>query len=102
MSTPFKRKSTFSVTVSYVPLASDPADLSSTTVTSSVMDGNGNLYTGAITKAVDNRSFTVIITAANTSLWTLGENFWDVKFIYAWRTFYSATEILEVEESYTP
>lgn len=102
MSTPFKRGSTFIYQVPYIPDADDPQDLSATTVTSSVRDGNGVGYTGAVVVAGDSLSFTVTITAANTALWPLALAYWDVKFVYNGVTFYSATETFDIIDNITP
>lgn len=96
----FKRGSTFTATVVYIPSASDPADLSSVTVTSSI-NVDGTEYIGTVTKAVDNMSFTVVHTAAVTATFTLGGAEWDAKFVYSSTTFYSATEGFLITDNIT-
>lgn len=94
----FTRGDTFSMYVPYVPGPNDPANLSATTVTSSVLVGNSvaTLATvpATVTKAGDNKSFTVVIAAAVTALWPLGNMQWNVKFVYSGVTFSSDTETL--------
>jgi hypothetical protein len=99
---PFKRGSTFKATVSYVPGVTDPADLSSTTVTSDVRDKNGKLYVGTVVKAMDNLSFTVTIADTVTTNWPIAFAEWDVKFSYAGVIFYTDTVNLDVSDHITP
>lgn len=97
----FKRASTFTATVTYIPLATDPADLSATTVTSSI-EADGILYSGTVTKAGDNMSFTVVFTSAVSSGFCTGPILWDVKFVTGSVTFYSATETILCVDNITP
>jgi hypothetical protein len=101
----FKRGSTFSMTVTYVPGPSDPADLSATAVTSWVLAGNlqatSVLSVGAATIAGGSMSFTVVIASTVTATWPLGHALWDVKFVYAGVTFYAATETLMIVDNIT-
>jgi FlaG/FlaF family flagellin (archaellin) len=96
----FKRGTTFSATVTYTPAAGGPANLSSSTVTSSIKDAGGAEYDLTITIAGGGLSFTAVY-AGSTSAWALGNAKWDIKFVTAGSTFYSETLRLSVIEQVT-
>jgi hypothetical protein len=83
----FKRGTTFSATVTYTPAAGGPANLTSTTITSSI-------------KVVDGLSFTAVYSGS-TSAWAIGNAKWDIKFVTGGSTFYSETLRLSVIEQVT-
>jgi hypothetical protein len=85
---------TFSCTFTWTPGASGPANLLTTTLTSTFEDKDGNAYPMTITKAVDGLSFTVYY-AGDTSSWALGLGKWDIKFAFSASSI-SRTEIFRV------
>lgn len=85
---------TFSCTFTWTPGATGPANLLSTTLTSTLEDREGNTYPMTITKAVDGLSFTVAY-AGSTSSWALGLGKWDIKFVFS-STSISRTELFRV------
>jgi len=86
---------TFACTFSWTPGTSGPANLTATTISSSLEDRDGNVYPMTITKAGDGLSFTVAYTAGSTSSWALGLGKWDIKFVFPGSTI-SRSEILRV------
>lgn len=85
---------TFACTFTWTPGASGPANLLTTTLTSTFEDKDGNAYPMTITKAGDGLSFTVYY-AGSTSSWALGLGKWDIKFRFS-ATSISRTEIFRV------
>ena len=85
---------TFSCTFTWTPGASGPANLLTTTLTSTFEDKDGNAYPMTITKAGDGLSFTVTY-AGDTSSWALGLGKWDIKFAFSASSI-SRTEIFRV------
>jgi len=85
---------TFACTFTWTPGASGPADLLTTTISSSLEDRQMNVYTMTITKAVNGLSFTVTY-AGDTSNWAIGTARWDIKFVFPGSTV-SRTEIFRV------
>lgn len=85
---------TFSCTFTWTPGAAGPANLLTTTLTSTFEDKDGNAYNMTITKAGDGLSFTVYY-AGDTSSWALGVGKWDIKFAFSASSI-SRTEIFRV------
>lgn len=71
----------FACVFSWTPGETGPADLLTTTITSSLEDSANNSYGMTVTKAVDGLSFTVTY-AGSTANWALGLAKWDIKFVY--------------------
>ena len=95
----FKRGTTFAGTVTYTPATGGPANLLTTTVTSSIIDSAGQTYPTTITMAVDGLSFVSSYTP--TTGWSLGNARWDIKFAYGSTVFYSETMRLNVIDQVT-
>jgi len=77
----FKRGNTFACDFTWTPGAAGPANLSSTTIASSVKDTCGNEYDLTVAIAGDGLSFTTNYVG-DTSSWALGNAKWDVKFTF--------------------
>jgi hypothetical protein len=95
----FKRGTTFAGTVTYTPETGGPANLLTTTVTSSIIDYANNTYPCTITMAVDGLSF--VASYSPTANWSLGSARWDIKFAYGSTVFYSETMRLNVIDQVT-
>ena len=85
---------TFACTFTWTPGVDGPANLLTTTLTSSFEDRDGNVYPMTVTKAVDGLSFTVTYTG-DTSNWAIGLGKWDIKFAFS-STSISRSEIFRV------
>jgi endonuclease YncB( thermonuclease family) len=85
---------TFACTFTWTPGATGPADLLTTTITSSLEDRQSNVYDMTVTKAVDGLSFTVTY-AGSTADWAIGLGKWDIKFVFPGSTI-SRTELFRV------
>jgi hypothetical protein len=85
---------TFAATFSWTPGATGPANLLTTTLTSTVEDRAGKTYELTITKAGDGLSFTCTYPGS-TADWALGLGKWDIKFVFPGDTI-SRTEIFRV------
>ena len=88
------RGNTFACTFTWTPGATGPADLLTTTISSSLEDRQMNVYGMTVTKAVDGLSFTVTYSG-DTSNWAIGTPRWDIKFVFPGDTI-SRTEIFRV------
>ena len=76
------RGNTFACTFTWTPGASGPANLLTTTITSTFEDKQFNQYAMTITKAGDGLSFTVAYTGS-TADWAIGVGRWDIKFAFS-------------------
>jgi hypothetical protein len=76
------RGNTFACTFTWTPGASGPANLLTTTITSTFEDKQFNQYAMTITKAGDGLSFTVAYTGS-TADWAIGVGRWDIKFVFS-------------------
>ncbi len=85
---------TFACTFTWTPGATGPADLLTTTITSSLEDRQSNVYDMTVTKAVDGLSFTVTYPGS-TADWAIGLGKWDIKFVFPGSTI-SRTELFRV------
>lgn len=85
---------TFACTFTWTPGATGPANLLTTTITSTVEDKCGTQYPLTVTKAIDGLSFTVAY-AGDTADWPLGLANWDIKFVFPGSTV-SRSEIFRV------
>jgi hypothetical protein len=85
---------TFACTFSWTPGASGPANLLTTTITSTFEDKQFNQYAMTVTKAGDGLSFTVAYTGS-TADWAIGVGRWDIKFVFPGSTV-SRSEIFRV------
>jgi hypothetical protein len=90
----FKRGTSFAGTVTYTPDAGGPANLLTTTVTSTIVDSQWNEYPLTINMAVNGLSF--VATYPDSSDWALGVAKWDIKFNYGGSIFFSDTMRLDV------
>jgi len=95
----FKRGTTFAATVTYTPEAGGPANLLTTTVTSSVIDAFNATYPLTITMAGNGLSF--VASYSSTDAWALGSARWDVRFAYGTTVFYSETMRLNIIDQVT-
>jgi hypothetical protein len=95
----FKRGTTFAGTVTYTPETGGPANLLTTTVTSSIIDAANQVYPTTITMAGDGLSF--VASYSPTANWSLGSARWDIKFAYGTTVFYSETMRLNVIDQVT-
>lgn len=85
---------TFACSFVWTPGPSGPANLLTTTLSSTFEDKCGNQYPLTVTKAVDGLSFTVSYSG-DTSNWAVGLGRWDIKFAFS-STSISRTEIFRV------
>lgn len=85
---------TFACSFVWTPGPSGPANLLTTTLTSTLEDKCGNEYPLTVTKAGDGLSFTVSYSG-DTSNWAVGLGRWDIKFAFS-STSVSRTEIFRV------
>jgi hypothetical protein len=76
-----KRGNTFGCNFVWTPGASGPANLSATTIASTVKDAGGAEYDLTVTIAAGGLSFTTNYVG-DTSGWALGLAKWDVKFTF--------------------
>jgi hypothetical protein len=97
----FKRGTTYSATVTYTPAMGGPANLLSTTVTSTIVDFVNNAYPCTIVIANDGLSFVASLPATTTSVFALGLARSDIKFVYGGTTFFSDTFRLNIIEQVT-
>ena len=88
------RGNTFACTFTWTPGASGPANLLTTTLSSTFEDKQFNQYAMTVTKAGDGLSFTVAYPG-DTSSWAIGSGRWDIKFVFTGSTV-SRTEIFRV------
>ena len=88
------RGNTFACTFTWTPGATGPADLLTTTLSSTFEDKGLNEYAMTVTKAVDGLSFTVSY-AGDTADWAIGLGRWDIKFVFPGSTV-SRSEIFRV------
>jgi hypothetical protein len=86
---------TFACTFTWTPGATGPANLLTTTLSSSLEDRQGNVYAMTVTKAGDGLSFTVAYPGS-TADWALGLGRWDIKFVFPGSSI-SRTEIFRVQ-----
>jgi hypothetical protein len=75
------RGNSFACVFSWTPGASGPANLLTTTITSTFEDRQANQYPLTVTKAGDGLSFTVAYSG-DTSNWAIGTGRWDIKFVF--------------------
>jgi len=85
---------TFACTFTWTPGTSGPANLLTTTITSTLEDRDGSSYPMTVATAVDGLSFTVSY-AGDTSNWAIGLSRWDIKFVFPGSTV-SRSEIFRV------
>lgn len=85
---------TFACTFTWTPGTSGPADLLTTTLSSTLKDSQQNEYDMTVTTAIDGLSFTVEY-AGDTSDWATGLAKWDIKFVFPGSTV-SRSEIFRV------
>ena len=85
---------TFACTFTWTPGETGPADLLTTTLTSTFEDKQFNEYDMTVTKALDGLSFTVAYSG-DTSNWAIGLGRWDIKFVFPGSTV-SRSEIFRV------
>jgi hypothetical protein len=90
----FKRGTSFAGTVTYTPDAGGPANLLTTTVTSTIIDAQGNQYPLTIVMAGNGLSF--VASYPDSSAWAIGVAKWDIKFAHSGAAFYSNTMRLDV------
>ncbi len=97
----FKRGTSFAASCAYTPSAGAPANLTGTTITSSVVDSQHNQYDLTVTIAAGGMSFTAVY-GGDTSSWAIGLAKWDVRFEYGGAVFYTTTMRLDVIGEVTP
>jgi hypothetical protein len=85
----------FACSFVWTPGPSGPANLLTTTLTSTFEDKCGNQYPLTVTKALDGLSFTVSYPG-DTADWHVGLGRWDIKFAFS-STSISRTEIFRVQ-----
>jgi hypothetical protein len=85
---------TFACTFTWTPGATGPANLLTTTITSTFEDSARNPYDMTISVAGNGLSFTVTY-AGDTADWAVGLGKWDIKFVFPGSTV-SRTEIFRV------
>ena len=85
---------TFACTFTWTPGATGPANLLTTTISSSLEDRQSNVYAMTVTKAGDGLSFTVTYPGS-TADWAIGLGKWDIKFVFPGSTI-SRTELFRV------
>ena len=77
----FSRGGTFGCTWVWTPGEDEPADLTGTTISSTLRDRCGTEYEMTVTLAVDGLSFTTNYIGS-TSEWALGQANWDIRFVF--------------------
>ena len=77
----FSQGNTFACTFTWTPGATGPANLLTTTLSSTLIDKDGAEYDMTVTTAVNGLSFTVTY-AGDTSNWAIGLAKWDIKFVF--------------------
>jgi hypothetical protein len=88
---------TFACNFVWTPGTTGPANLLTTTLSSSFEDKCGRVYDFTITKALDGLSFNVTYDGS-TADWSLGLGRWDIKFVFPGSpTTTSRTEIFRVQ-----
>jgi hypothetical protein len=85
----------FACSFSWTPGTSGPANLLTTTLTSTVEDRAGKSYDLTITKALDGLSF-IVSYPGSTADWALGLGRWDIKFVFPGGSI-SRTEVFRVQ-----
>ena len=88
-----KRASTFGAACTYVPEQGGPADLTGVTITSDIRDSKGKVSTNTVV-VIDPTHFN--ITNDDSSAWSLGSGYWDIKFSKNGVVFYSDTVIINI------
>ena len=96
----FTRGNTFAATFSWTPGETGPANLLTTTLSSTLQDKCGGEYAMTVTKAGDGLSFTVAY-AGDTSDWHLGLGRWDIRFAFPSGVSHSDVFRVNVVESVT-
>jgi hypothetical protein len=86
---------TFACSFVWTPGPSGPANLLTTTLTSTFEDKCGNQYPLTVTKALDGLSF-IVSYPGDTADWSVGLGRWDIKFAFS-STSISRTEIFRVQ-----
>ena len=71
----------FACTFIWTPGATGPANLLTTTLSSTFEDREGNAYPLTVEKSVNGLSFTVYYEG-DTSSWAIGLGRWDIKFVF--------------------
>jgi hypothetical protein len=71
----------FACSFVWTPGFTGPANLTATTISSTVEDKCGNAYDLTVTKALDGLSFTCTYIGS-TSNWAIGLGKWDIKFVF--------------------
>ena len=97
----FKRGTSFAASCTYTPSAGAPANLTGTTVTSSIVDSQYNQYDLTVTIAAGGLTFTAVYPGDSSS-WALGLAKWDLRFQYGGTVFYSTTMRIDVIGEVTP
>jgi hypothetical protein len=85
---------TFACNFVWTPGTTGPANLLTTTITSTFEDKCGHSYGLTVTTAVDGLSF-IVSYPGDTSDWSLGLGKWDIKFVFGPGSI-SRTEIFRV------
>lgn len=96
----FQQGNTFACTFAWTPGETGPANLLSTTLSSTIKDKCGTEYPLTIVKAGDGLSF-VVSYAGSTAAWELGPYRWDIKFVFPSGTSHSELFRVIVEETVT-
>ena len=97
----FKRGTSFAASCNYTPSAGAPANLTGTTITSSIVDSQYNQYDLTVTIAAGGLTFTAVYPGDSSS-WALGLAKWDLRFQYGGTVFYSTTMRIDVIGEVTP
>jgi hypothetical protein len=95
---PYKRTSTFSASCTYTPESGGPTNLDGITITSDIRDANGRVYSCTVVKT---SSTTFTVSLSDTSGWSLGSAYWDIRFTQNGVIFFSDTVILSVSNNIT-
>ena len=77
----FKRESTWLATVNYTPDEGGPANLVGYTVTSAIRTSDRKTHDFVVELALDGLSFTVSATSYDTSVYSIGQADWDIRFL---------------------
>ena len=96
----YKRGTSFAASCAYTPDTGGQANLTTTTITSDIIDSSGNIYPLTITKAGNGLSFTAVYSSSSAD-WALGMARWDLKFSYAGAIYYSETLRLNIIDQVT-
>lgn len=94
----FKRATTFVASCTYTPDSGGRPNLTGVTITSDIRDANRKVYISTV-NVTSPTTFT--ITYDNTSDWSVGSAYWDIRFSENGVVFFSDTVVLNIINNIT-